>query len=119
VTFTSQPFAGALHSEPSVVESRITPRFLPTGKAKVTLTLGEADGDSGEREGDGEADGDGEVESPCVGVGDAVAAPPIAGAIALIDTSLVHAPAPVDAVKPMVAVALPSTAAISTASVCE
>ena len=70
---------------------------------------------------DGERDGDGETESPCVGAtpqGVGVAAPPMAGTMALMETSRVHAPAPVAAVKPTVAVALPSTAAISTASVC-
>jgi hypothetical protein len=56
-----------------------------------------------------EADGDAET------VGEV---PPMAGTMALMETSRVHAPPPVAAVKPTVAVALPSTAAMSTASVC-
>ena len=43
---------------------------------------------------------------------------PMAGAMALIETRRVQAPAPVAAVNPTVAVALPSTAAMSMARVC-
>ena len=82
-----------------------------------TLTVGDSAAvpekdDDGDSDGDGDGGGAGDDDDVCVAI------PPMAGTIALMETSRVHAPEPVAAVKPTVAVALPSTAAISTASVC-
>ena len=86
-----------------------------------TVTHVSGGADDGEGVGDGNGVGGSDALRVWVGDGDGegeAATPPIAGTIALMETSLVHAPAPVAAVKPTVAVALPSTAAMSTASVC-
>ena len=80
---------------------------------------GEGVGDgSGLDDGSGVGDGDSDALRVSVGEGVFEAASPMAGTMALMETRRVQAPAPVPAVKPTVAVALPSTAAMSTASVC-